>query len=193
MIKDEYSELTSQYDNFIKECETLARDEILEKAEKLLQDMRESGKVISEPEQRGVLFDKAKVLGRTVFEISGIYPVVRLKQPLEKIEFATEFMDRLNEMHYITNIYCPPYLLLSAPMEYGKTRLVQAVTERLQKQNWFCIHVELWRQKPYSVKELTYNILQELGDAIGVTFRWRVSQIFALFFERHDIYVTVRG
>ncbi len=84
-------------------------------------------------------------------------------QPSPKL-IEIEFVNRLNEIAFITNIDCPPYLLLSAPMGYGKTRLLKAVKDALQKQKWLCVHLELLRTNTYSFEELTTQILQQLGE-----------------------------
>ncbi|MCP4107088.1 MAG: ATP-binding protein [Desulfobacteraceae bacterium] len=89
---------------------------------------------------------------------------MRLKGPKEKIEYTIDFVNRLNEMQFITNIYSPPYILISSPMGYGKTRLVHEIANQLEKQNWLCIHTELWRQKRYTIKELTFSILQQIDE-----------------------------
>ncbi|MCP4049183.1 MAG: ATP-binding protein, partial [bacterium] len=75
-----------------------------------------------------------------------------------------EFVNRLSEVQYITGTFCPPYLLISSPMEYGKTRLIEAVKVQMQKQNWYCINIELSRKESYSVEGLVNKILQQLGE-----------------------------
>ncbi len=164
MTEERYSELTSRYDNFIKECGNLTKEEICKKGEMLLQDIRELGKTLVEPDQRNILASISHDLGRKVFATSGNFPVVRLKGPKEKIEYTIDFVNRLNEVQFITNIYSPPYILISSPMGYGKTRLVHEIANQLEKQNWLCIHTELWRQKRYSIKELTFSILQQIVE-----------------------------
>ena len=159
-----YSEISSRYDNFIKKYKTLPKADMPEKAEILLQDMREAGRTVSDPPYRNILSNLAHDLGRIISEHSGEFPIVRLKPPAEKIESEIEFVGRSNEIDLITSIYSPPYLLISAPAGYGKTRLVQAVRERMQSQEWFCIHIELWRQKRYSLADLVYKILREVRD-----------------------------
>jgi hypothetical protein len=73
-----------------------------------------------------------------------------------------EFVNRLSEIHLITNIYCPRYLLLSAPTGYGKTRLIEAVKTELQKQDWLCVYLELAREKSYTVQDLASGILYQI-------------------------------
>ncbi len=74
-----------------------------------------------------------------------------------------EFVNRLNEIVFITNIHGPRYLLLSAPMGYGKTRLLEAVKNQLQKQDCFCLYVELSRSSTYSLDDIAEKILQRIG------------------------------
>lgn len=49
-----YSEISSQYDNFVKKYKTLPKADMLEKAEVLLQDMREAGRTVSDPPYRNI-------------------------------------------------------------------------------------------------------------------------------------------
>ncbi|MCP4350180.1 MAG: ATP-binding protein [Desulfobacterales bacterium] len=161
MKKQVYLELNSRYDSFVKEYKTLTKEVVLRKAEILLKDIRDAGKTVAEPPHRNILSGMAYDLGRIIADNSDEFPPVRLMQPAEK---SVEFVNRFSELGFITNIYCPPYLLISAPVGYGKTRLVQAVTALLQRQNWFCIHIDLWREKQYSIKELTYKMLREIGE-----------------------------
>lgn len=77
--------------------------------------------------------------------------------------FPIEFVDRVNEIAFITNIYCPPYLLISAPAGYGKSRLLENAKERFQQQDWLCLYLKLSRDKQYSVQELAHLLLQEIG------------------------------
>ncbi|MCP4346004.1 MAG: hypothetical protein GY795_10820 [Desulfobacterales bacterium] len=75
-----------------------------------------------------------------------------------------EFANRLNETDEITTPYCAPYLLISAPKEYGKTRLLEVVKTELQKQEWRCIHIKLSTEKePSRIKAIAFRIFEQLG------------------------------
>ncbi|MGE0085849.1 MAG: SAV_2336 N-terminal domain-related protein [Desulfococcaceae bacterium] len=75
----------------------------------------------------------------------------------------TEFVNRVNELSFITNTYCPSYLLISAPIGYGKTRLLEAVCDHMEKQGWFCIFVKLSKERSNSLKEISLGIIEQLG------------------------------
>ena len=84
---------------------------------------------------------------------------------VERTEFpmnTMEFVNRVDELQYLTGRYCPPYLLLSAPMGFGKTRLLRAVQEQLERQKWLCLFVELSREAPATMNDIALNILQQL-------------------------------
>ena len=71
------------------------------------------------------------------------------------------FVNRVNELQFITSIYCPPYLLLTAPSGYGKTRLLQAVKDQLERQQWHCLLLNLTNNIP--IQDITTLLLQEAG------------------------------
>ena len=73
-----------------------------------------------------------------------------------------EFTDRIRDLELITNPFSPPtYQLISAPMGYGKTRLLEIAQIRLKEQNWCCINLTLSRKHEYSIKQLTIELLKE--------------------------------
>ena len=75
-----------------------------------------------------------------------------------------EFMNRFTEVQYITNqLWSPAYLLISAPKGYGKTRLLEVVKAQFQRQEWFCVHCALDKNKTYSVEDLVTLILKSIG------------------------------
>jgi hypothetical protein len=83
-------------------------------------------------------------------------------------ENEIEFMNRVSEVHYITNPYSPSYLLVSAPLGYGKTRLLQAVRALLQSDGWFCVACTLESDKIASLEDVVNVILHELGGAAEI-------------------------
>ncbi|MCP4350178.1 MAG: hypothetical protein GY795_32275 [Desulfobacterales bacterium] len=89
------------------------------------------------------------------------------EQQPEKEQYSVEFVNRLNEINYITNVHCPPYLLISSPMGYGKTMLIQAAKDLLKRQDRLFVHLELSRKKSYSIQEITYLASQYLKEEIG--------------------------
>jgi hypothetical protein len=81
----------------------------------------------------------------------------------QRIDKPIEFVNRLNEIAFITNIYCPPYLLISAPSGYGKSRLLENIQECLQQQEWRCFHLRLSRDKDYSIQEFVHLLMKEIN------------------------------
>lgn len=76
-----------------------------------------------------------------------------------------EFVNRLNEISFVTNIHCPHYLLISAPTGYGKSRLLDAVEIELSKQNWFCANIKLpqeQQEQPLSFDDVVAIISQHI-------------------------------
>lgn len=91
--------------------------------------------------------------------------IQHLLDGLKDLFHPIEFVNRVKEIQSLTGIYCPPYLLLNAPMGYGKTRLIRQLKSKLQKGNWLCIHLELSREKTYTFEELAIGIVGQLGGA----------------------------
>jgi len=76
-----------------------------------------------------------------------------------------DFTNRNDEIRDITKTLPAPYLLISAPMGYGKTRLLEKVISQL-KETFFCIHVKLSRQNSFTVQMLALQILELLGKQL---------------------------
>lgn len=74
-----------------------------------------------------------------------------------------EFVNRVNEKQEITNIYCPPYLLITAPKGYGKTRLLETVKTDLEKQGTV-FYTNLLSGEFSSIQKITYGMLQQIGE-----------------------------
>jgi len=53
-------------------------------------------------------------------------------------------------------------LLISAPMGYGKSRLLKAVESELQRQNWFCANISLAQEHSHSLDEGAVAISQQI-------------------------------
>ncbi len=76
-----------------------------------------------------------------------------------------EFTNRIRELETITNPFSPPvYQLISAPMGYGKTRLLEIAQMILKKQGWHCILLTLSQGRIYSIRQFTLDLLRELKD-----------------------------
>lgn len=86
----------------------------------------------------------------------------RIEEP-QQVDEQIKFVNRVNEVRYITELYCPPYLLITAPMGYGKTRLLEVVKTQLQGQNWLCISIRLSRKTSSSICDISKKILEQLG------------------------------
>jgi hypothetical protein len=74
-----------------------------------------------------------------------------------------EFLNRANEIQYITNPFSPPYMLISAPPGYGKTRLLKMVEVQFKRQDWLCLHCVLDRDRSYTIKDIAHILLNEIG------------------------------
>ncbi|MBN1220488.1 MAG: hypothetical protein JXM69_16300 [Anaerolineae bacterium] len=85
----------------------------------------------------------------------------------QKSPTQIEFVNRVSEIQYITNPLCPPYLLMSAPGGYGKTKLLETLKFQFEQQGWLCISIKLNRKNTYSLQELTRIILREITDEIS--------------------------
>ena len=86
-----------------------------------------------------------------------------IEKHINEIPQQFDFVNRINEKALITNIYCSPYLIITAPSGYGKTRLLRTVKAQLAEQKWLCIHLALSRERVYTIQEITQNILQQLS------------------------------
>ena len=119
------------------------------------------------PEKAISLLEHLEFRGRVielVEYIKEVRPDIELQyvapeEPLAEIEF----MNRVNEVQYITNPYSPTYMLVSAPLGYGKTRLLEIVKSQFQSQGRFCVHCTLEKNHILSIEDLVGVILQELG------------------------------
>lgn len=152
-----------QYENFVKTYETLIpenKSQNIQKAKILLQQIVEAGNYAGEPEIREELSKMARDLGEKIFEMTNRedYPRVRLMPLRQDLENEVKFVNRLKEREYLTNIYSPPYLLISAPKGFGKTRLLRYFQAILE--GWFCIYIEL--SEKISLKEIVNNILEQI-------------------------------
>jgi hypothetical protein len=76
---------------------------------------------------------------------------------------AIEFVNRVHEIQYITNLNSPQYLIISAPAGYGKTRLLERVQFQLKSQGWLCVFVKLDRGRNYLINDIGAMILQEVA------------------------------
>jgi hypothetical protein len=77
---------------------------------------------------------------------------------------VVEFVNRVNEIQYITNPYAPKHLIISAPAGYGKTQLLKTVRTQLQGQGWLCICIELHRRQTYQLDDIALKILEEVSS-----------------------------
>ena len=95
-MTDLFAQLLDQYDRFRGEIGRIEETEALARAQKLLDDIKEAGKVIANPDERGVLSDLAYDLGGIIFDYSGFYPSVRLV-PLAAGEVARQRLEQTVE------------------------------------------------------------------------------------------------
>jgi hypothetical protein len=89
--------------------------------------------------------------------------ITALMKKIEDWINGFEFTDRIRELEMIINPFSPPtYQLISAPMGYGKTRLLEIAKLRLEhEQGWHCINLSLSRGYAYSIREFAVELLRE--------------------------------
>ena len=78
------------------------------------------------------------------------------------------FVNRINELQFITNMYSPPFILISSPAGYGKTALLKQISVHLAEQNYLCLnltplHSADPQNEDESIRELSLQIFQKLG------------------------------
>jgi len=83
----EINDLAGRYNSFVEKSYTLTVTGVEEanEARTLLQDIRDAGRYVSDPQQREILSAWARDLGDTIYENTGEYPPVRIV-PLEVTE-----------------------------------------------------------------------------------------------------------
>lgn len=84
-----------------------------------------------------------------------------LSSPSEYNNSEIEFINREDELRAITSTLSAPYLLISAPTGYGKTRLLEQIQSRNENEN-FCIFIKLSRQTRYTIQALAEEFLKAL-------------------------------
>lgn len=82
----------------------------------------------------------------------------------KKVDHQIEFVNRFDEIRDITKTFYAPFLLISAPKEYGKTRLLEQVISHLEPQH-FCVHLRLIKEESYNIRKLAFQILENLGES----------------------------
>ena len=81
-------------------------------------------------------------------------------------EIKIDFMGREDELKLITSFYSPPYIMLVAPMGYGKTRLLEELKRILEEQKWLCVTINLSRWKHKTLKDLISSFSQIFKNEI---------------------------
>ncbi len=74
-----------------------------------------------------------------------------------------EFVNRAHEIDLTTNVFSSPYLVITAPMGYGKTRLLDVVKQSLLKQRCFCLHLPLSGTQLSTCADILNALLRQLG------------------------------
>lgn len=163
----DFSDLQIRYNKWadLYKEKKLPPEEGIKEAERLLADIIAAGEFIEDQCQRKSLSKAARNLGEAVFDLSNgmKYPSIRIGNPK-----VIEFVNRTNEIAFITNIYSPPYLLLTAPAGYGKTRLLENIKIRLQDQNSVCFYLLLMRDQQYTIQMLLEIIFRELQETRSI-------------------------
>lgn len=104
-MTDLFVQLLDQYDQLREELDQLGEENALGKAQKLLDDIKEAGKLVVDPDERRILSNLAYDLGEIIFNISDFYPSVRLMSTAgegawRRLGEATEKAGKLEELEY---------------------------------------------------------------------------------------------
>jgi len=104
-VTDLFVQLLDQYDQLREELDQLGEENALGKAQKLLDDIKEAGKLVVDPDERRILSNLAYDLGEIIFNISDFYPSVRLMSTAgegawRRLGEATEKAGKLEELEY---------------------------------------------------------------------------------------------
>ena len=104
-MTDLFVQLLDQYDQLREELDQIGEESALEKAQKLLDDIKEAGKLVVDPDERRILSNLAYDLGEIIFDVSGFYPSVRLMSTAgegawRRLGEATEKAGKLEELEY---------------------------------------------------------------------------------------------
>ncbi len=65
-----------------------------------------------------------------------------------------EFVNRVSEIQNITESPAAPYLILSAPAGYGKSRLLENISDQLESDGWLVLNVDLKIQQALNIKDI---------------------------------------
>lgn len=178
---DKFVELQHRYNTSINAYNNkqLLAEEGIKELEILLADIIAAGEFIEDEEQRLFLSSYSRQLGDAVFELSNgnRYPSIRIRDFAKKYEQEfIGFVNRVHEMAYITNRYSPLYLLLNAPIGYGKTRLLENIKSRLQYLNWTYFYLSLKIEQSYTIQTITENIFRQLKEPLPVNLATMTPQ-----------------
>lgn len=121
---------------------------------------------------------------------------IEIKCLLKSIEVRldpepVEFVNRLDERRSIaaTNQRVCPYLLISAPSGYGKTRLLDVIREQLEYEGWAGIHLTLNPQK--SLKKAYSADLSNPGEDIEGKIAHHLSENHLTRSETRGVLLTI--
>lgn len=141
-----FSQLSEQYDAFIKIAPQIAKGNKLIKAQNILNQIIRSGRYIYDPEERQGLSLLARNLGEIIFNLSEEYPLVRLDQYVDQSQ-VNFFVNRESEIGGILSSLSPAYYLIDAPLGYGKTALLRELKQRFKKEGWSAGYVSISKGK----------------------------------------------
>ncbi|GAK57315.1 methyltransferase type 11 [Candidatus Vecturithrix granuli] len=79
-------------------------------------------------------------------------------------EHSMEFVDRIQVVDDLKQPGCPPYILLSAPAGYGKSRLLKKLYHEFTQEGWLCLLLELPGEHYYSIACISSDIIRQIEE-----------------------------
>jgi hypothetical protein len=140
--------------------------------------------------------DEDQVLNKIAQEIHQFVEQIRLPS-VSQIKKPTEieFVNRIDELREITRTNSATYLIVSAPAEFGKTRLLKKVMEYLEDKS-FCIYLDFTGQENQTVTYLSECILRSCNvqpsknnlDKMGLQLQRETEKA-----EKDEILICIDG
>lgn len=75
------------------------------------------------------------------------------------------FINREDELIFISSQYAPAYHLIDAPAGYGKTALLKELRQRFEEQRWLCAYISI--QEHRNFPSIAWELARELGILLG--------------------------
>jgi hypothetical protein len=202
---ESFERLVARYDRFKEQQEQFDRNDILERAQALLDKIKVAGGFIIDPEERNILKNLARDLGEIIYQNSDFYPSVRLKLPGEGVEInpfiygrpvmGNEFINREAELSTIFNrLRNGESTAISGEPHIGKTSLLLKLADQTTQQAYLGGDAQSLTVSYMDMHSISSNytstsfwkqVLDSLGmdsynpaSKLGVEFRYSLEQIF---------------